>query len=214
MSIKESSRDSFVTNDLVVTAASGKGIKVGDWTDRGGEVAQFGWRDITGQVTVRGIGGASPTWAQVGSGPFRAYQFAVNDECWFSYHIPHDIVPSADVHFHAHWVADGTDINPVKWQFTYAYALGFDQEAFDLGTGTTVTAEGTPSGTQYQHNVTETAAVSIPTLTEPDGLIYMHIKRITNGATDNTDAIFMLTADIHYQSTNIGTIGKAPGFYG
>ena len=112
---------------------------------------------------------------------------------------------------------DGTGANntqPVKWEFTYAYALGFDQDAFDMATGVTVTAETTPSATAYRHYVTESAAVTIPGLTEPDGLIYARIRRITNGGTDNDAEVFMLTSDVHYQSTNMTTVGKAPGFYG
>ena len=61
--------------------------------------------------------------------------------------------------------------------------------------------------------VTETAAITIPTLTEPDGLLYVQVKRITNGGSENTDNIFMITSDVHYQSTNLTTKNKAPDFY-
>ena len=173
----------------------------------------FGWRDITGAIDVRGVGANDPTWSQVGSGPFYSYKFAVNDECWLVFHIPHDITPHSRVHFHAHWIADGTNVNPVKWEWYYTYALGFNQEAFDPA-GSVATAEEAASGVAYQHMVTETDAVYIPTLTEPDGLIYVRLRRITNGATENTDGIFLLTTDVHYQSTDQCTFGKAPDFYG
>ena len=192
---------------------SGTGIKYGDRDS----TTAYGWADITGQVLVKGVGVADPTWAQIASGPFYAYKFAVNDNCWFCYHVPHDIVPGTDIHFHVHWIHDGTGSNPtepVKWEFTYAYALGFNQAAFDMDTGTTINAETTPAATAYQHYVTETAAVSIATLTEPDGLIYCSIKRITNGGTENDAGVFMLTSDVHYQSPGLlSTPGKAPGFY-
>ena len=173
----------------------------------------FGWRDITGEVVTRGVGATDPSWQQIGSGPFFAYQFALNDVCWMVYHIPHDIVPNSVIHFHVHWIADGTNEQPVKWQWDYTYARGFNQEAFDA-TGDQITAQQAPPGTAYQHMVTETAGVKINTLNEPDGLIYVKITRLTNGATDNTDAIFLLTADVHYQSTGMATYGKAPDFYG
>ncbi len=173
-----------------------------------------GWRDITSEINVRGGGATNPTWAQMGSGPFYAYNFSVNDECWMVFHIPHDIVPSSDFHLHAHWLPSGTNTQPVKWQWSYMYAKGFNQEAMDP-TGTTITAESAGPGTAWQHMVTETAAITIPTLTEPDGLLYCNIKRITNGGTDNTDSIFLLTADVHMQSTGIeATVNKAPNFYG
>ena len=173
----------------------------------------FGWRDITAEVTVRGVGASDPTWSQIGSGPFYAFKFAVGDECWFSFHIPHDIAPHCRIHFHTHWLAGGTDVNPVKWQFDYTYARGFNQEAFDP-TGSTITAEEPGAGVAYQHMVTESEAVYIPTLTEPDGIIKARVARVANGATDNTDDIFMLTSDIHYQSTDECTFDKAPNFYG
>jgi hypothetical protein len=174
----------------------------------------FGWRDITGEVNVRGVGANDPSWAQMGSGPLYAYQFAVNDECWMVYHVPHDIVPDADIHFHAHWVPDGTNAQPVKWQWDFAYAKGFNQAAYPIGSETTVTAEDNGPGTAWQHMVTETAAQSVADLDEPDGLIYCRITRITNGGTENTDGIFLLTADVHYQSTNLATLNKSPSFYG
>ena len=62
--------------------------------------------------------------------------------------------------------------------------------------------------------VAETTAQTIAGLTEPDGLIHVVVSRITNGGTDNSDGIFGLTADIHYQSTNMATVNKAPSFYG
>jgi hypothetical protein len=130
-----------------------------------------------------------------------------------TFHIPHDIVPGADIHLHVHWLPSGTDVNTVKWEFSYTFAKGFDQEAFDSA-GSTISCEEAGPGVAYQHMVTETAAITISELTEPDGILHVRVKRVTNGGTDNADTIFMLTSDVHYQSTNIATIGKAPSFYG
>ena len=171
-----------------------------------------GWRDITSQITVRGAGAANPSWASMG-GNFSGYNFDVGDESFFSFHIPHDYQPGTDIHLHTHWLCKNTDTtNTVKWEFEYMYALGFDQEAFNT-TGTTVTAEQA-SGAQYQHMIAESAAITIPTLTEPDGIVYARIARITNGATDVANGqVFMLTSDVHYQSDSRATPGKAPDFY-
>lgn len=178
------------------------------------ETDHFAWRDITTQITVRGTGPTDPPWSQIGSGPFWAYKFGVNDQCWMAFHIPHDIVPAADIHFHTHWIPDGVATEVVKWQFTYAYAKGFNQGAMDMAAGEVVTAEQAGPGVAYTHMVTETAAVNIPGLTEPDGIVYVNVQRVTNGGSDNADDIFLLTSDIHYQSTNLGTYDKAPNFYG
>ena len=177
------------------------------------DVSDFGWRDITADILTRGVGATDPVWTQIGTSSFYAYAFALNDVAWFNFHIPHDIVPNAPIHFHSHWITDGTNTNTVKWQWEYMYAKGFNQAAFNV-TGTTVTAEQAASGTAYQHMVTETDAQQVAGLTEPDGIIQVKITRVTNGGTDNTDNVFLLTSDIHYQSSNMSTYGKAPNFYG
>lgn len=206
--MKYSSTRHRFSDDLILNNESGKGIRLGDPT-----LYDFGWRDITGPIEVRGVAATDPSWGQVGSGPFYAYNFGIDDIVWMNFHIPHDIVPSSDIYLHAHWLPDGTDVNTVKWQFTYAYAKGFNQENFDMDTGTVITAEEAGPGVAYRHMVTETAAITIPTLTEPDGLLYVQVKRITNGGSENTDNIFMITSDVHYQSTNLTTKNKAPDFY-
>lgn len=172
----------------------------------------FGWRDITGEIITRGVGATDPTWTQISTSPFYAYSFALNDVCWINYHIPHDIVPNTPIHFHAHWMTDGTDANIVKWQFEYTFAKGFNQGAFSM-TASTITAEEAASGTAYQHMVTEADAVQITGLTEPDGIIQCKVTRLTNGGTDNSDNVFLLLTDCHYQSTDHSTYGKAPSFY-
>ena len=179
------------------------------------ESGKFGWADITGQVNVRGVAATDPSWSQIGTSDFYAYKFGIGDYVWFSYHVPHDIVPNRDVHFHAHWITDGTATENVTWEFKYMYAKGFNQAAFNV-TGTTVTASEAASGTAYQHMVTETTGQTISGPSEPDGLIQVRVGRIANATSpqaDNTDGVFLLTADIHYQTTGQNTIGKAPNFY-
>lgn len=216
--MKESGSKVFSEVTLVVPNASGKGVQLGQFAD--GEDADWGWRDITSVIEVRGVAATDPSWSRIGSTNFYAYKFGLTDIVWMTFHVPHDIVPGSGIHFHMHWFPDGTDTNTVKWQFEYAFAKGFDQAAFDFAhaespevNSGTVTAEAAGPGVQYQHMVTETDAVSVPGLTEPDGLIHVAISRVTNGGTNNTDGIFGLTADIHYQSTNMATRGKAPNFY-
>lgn len=172
-----------------------------------------GWRDITGQIIVKGVGSSDPDWAAVGSGFYSAFKFAIDDECWISYHVPHDIEPETDIYIHSHWTSDDTSTDIVKWEFTYSHALGFGQEAFNASGETPVTAQQAATGTAYTHMVTESSSIYIPSLTEPDGLILVRCKRVTNGGTDNTDNIFLLQCDIHYESTNKATLNKSPNFY-
>ena len=171
-----------------------------------------GFRDITSEVKARGTGPSDPSWSVINGTAFSAYKFGVGDKVWMSFHIPHDYIEGTELYFHSHWLPDGTDTDSVKWQFTYAYAKGHDQAAFDLGSPTVVSAEQTVGGTQYQHYVTETVAQTIAGC-EPDGIIEVAVERITNGGTDNSDDIFLLTADIHYESNNHATVNRAPNFY-
>lgn len=144
-----------------------------------------------------------------------AYRFSTSDAVWFCYHIPHDIVPDFPIHFHAHWTTNGTSTNRVTWEWSYMYAKGFDQGNFDVS-GTIVKASQQAAGSAWRHMVTETEAVTIAGLSEPDGLIYCRLRRISNETSpiaNNGDAVYLLTADVHYQSTDASTINRAPNFY-
>ena len=203
-------RTTRVEGDLILPDTSGSGVKLGDK-----DSSSFGWKDITSSIEVRGVAATDPSWSQVDSTGFYAYKFSVADKIWMTYHVPHDIVPNTDVYFHVHWFPNGTDTNTVKWQFDTAYATGFNQAAFGFASPTTKTIEQAGPGTQYQHMVAETTATDF-SIVEPDGLIHCIISRVTNAGTDNTDDIFVLTADVHYQSTDGAgsTVNKAPSFYG
>ena len=72
--------------------------------------------------------------------------------------------------------------------------------------------EQSPPGVAYQHMITESDAISISGL-EPDGILYLKIARITNGGVNNTNDIFVLTADVHYQSTDSATPNRSPNFW-
>jgi len=192
-------------SDIVTPSVPGVGMKVGDAAS-----SVYGWEDITGTIETKG-GGTDPAWTIIDTGPFYAYLFAVDDECWMVYHLPHDYAPGTDIYLHVHWRPSGTSTNSVKWQYTYAIAKGHQQSQFST-TGTTITSEQTPEGTAWTHQISETAAISSSEL-EVDALIVVNIKRITNGGSENNDSIFVDTADVHYQSTNVATKNKAPNFY-
>lgn len=194
--------------DIVTDGMSGTGIR---HTGVPGPTPEYGWRDILGQIDTR-VGATNPTWTIINAGPFYAYKFDVNDECWIPYHIPHDYVPGSDFYLHVHWLPSGTATQVVKWEWYYAYAAGFNQAAFSTA-GTLVNAQAAGPGVAYRHMVTETVAISGAAITEPDGFLMTRLRRVTNGGVNNADSIFVLTADVHYQSTNLSTPGKAPGFY-
>lgn len=173
-----------------------------------------GWRDLTADITLRGSNQADPSWAQIGASPFYAYQFAVGKKVQIIFHINHDYDPGGAIHLHAHWLSGGTDVtNTVKWQFTYSVMKGHNQTGGDLDTTGTVVSVEAASGGQYRHMISETAASITLTNVEPDSLIVVVIERVTNAATENTDDIFLLTADCHYQASRFATPQKSPDFY-
>jgi hypothetical protein len=224
-SMKSTGDKVYFQDSISLPNDSGTGILLGRFEDgpvQGALSSNFGWRDITSDVSIRGVSATDPTFTQVGSTAFRFYRFAIDKLVWFNFHVPHDYVPSSPIHFHVHWFTEDAATGFAKWQWTYAYAKGFNQEAFDfamtnspLTTANVVTATQA-SGGAMQHMIAETEAVTIPGLTEPDGMICVQLKRIamaTSPASELSSAPYMLTSDIHYRSTNLATLQKAPNFY-
>ena len=168
-----------------------------------GNLIPLGWRDIIGNVIPKNSGGNTPAFTQI-QGNFWAYKFVSNDKAWFIFHVPHDIA-SDDVYFHVHWLTDGTAADTVTWDYEVSHAKGYDQEAFDFttlpGSHSGTLSEAT-SGTAYQHMITESAVINLPTLTEPDGLIMVYLQRTD---ANFADSVFLLTADIHYLSDSGST---------
>jgi len=198
--------------------ASGNGIKV-DTT-----APTFGWRDLLGKIRTRGVGATDPNDAVYDGANIRAYQFAVNDECWVDFHIPHDYEAGTDVYLHFHWSHIGTLVTGgnVTWGADITYAKGHDQAAFPASVNTTVV--GNASTTQYQHMITEVkisdsapGASEIDTDNlEPDGVLMVRGYLSANNITVSGGAVpdpFLHYMDIHYQSTNIATKAKVPDFY-
>ena len=174
-----------------------------------------GWNDITAEVIVRGAQSAAPTWDEMGSTGMWGYNFGIDKSAFANFHIRHDYMPGGDIFIHVHWTTSGTDTNTVKWEFEYTAAKGHNQSTngnFFPTTSTTV--EQAASGTAWRHMVTE-MSTSIPlTNIEVDSIIMLKLTRVSNGGTDNSDDIFGITVDLHYQTDRISTINRAPNFYG
>ena len=76
---------------------------------------------------------------------------------------------------------------------------------------TTVSATGIPVATPNTHMISETTAVTITNL-EVDGMICIRAYRDAVNDTC-TDAVFLHTVDVHYQSTNMATKSKTAGAF-
>ena len=173
-----------------------------------------GWKDNVMPLNPSGVPASSaPTLTAFGSsGNRKELAFAVNDYCFVSaLHINHDIKVNGDAYLHVHWSTNGTSTNTVKWEFEILRAIGHNQANF--GSPATITVEQAAAGTAWRHMVAEVATGDKLTLTEPDELILVTLKRVTNGGTENADTVYGLTVDMHYQSATNATLNKSPDFY-
>ena len=169
-----------------------------------------GWRDLTMPTISAVVGQGTPNLFAFGpSGNIKQYRFAVNDSVYFTAHVDHDWLPGSLAYFHVHWAPSGTNAQPVKWEVNYTLAKGHQQAAFPAEGQIILTQ--TPAGTAWTHQIIEdTTGFS---LQETDSLILFEVKRITNGGTENTDNIFLLTCDLHYQVGQFATVSRTPNFF-
>ena len=171
-----------------------------------------GWRDLRAPLIGAKQGGISDPALDIfgPSGGIKQYKFVVGNEVFLAFHIDHDIKQGSTVYPHVHWASDGVSTNTVKWELEYTIAAREDPSvAFPAPT--TITVEAAATATAWAHEVTEHGVgFTAPVV---DSLIVMHVKRITNGGTDNTDAIFGLFVDLHYEAQQYGTPSRVPDFY-
>lgn len=156
-------------------------------------------------------------------GNIHARQFDVNDEAFIEFHLPHDYVMGSDIFIHSHWSHTSATVTggSVSWTFEISYARGHGQEAFSAPKLITVTQNA--SGVQFMHMVaetsmtasTETATAFANSIMEPDAVLMCRVYLSANNITDSVaqPAPFLHFVDLHYQSTNVGTKNKAPGFW-
>jgi hypothetical protein len=176
-----------------------------------------GWRDLVAPLSAAGVPTANaPTMTAFGSAhtPQREeFAFAVGDYVFCQpFHVNHDVKPGGAALVHVHWSTNGTSTATVKWELTIMRALGHDQANFGAPVVRTVTQAA--AGTAWRHMVAEVPLNEALTLAEPDELILVTVKRVTNGGTDNADAVFGLTVDFHYEADRASTPNRAPNFYG
>jgi len=207
-------------DSIVIEKTAGLGIKVDTATPT------FPWVDLFGVLRPDPGGANSPTLATVRGGLTREYFYTTNDKMDMDFHIPHDYVPGTDIYMHIHWGHNGTAISGnMVVAFSYTYAKGHNQAIYPVEktitmTYATVNIATTP---QYIHRIDEvvmssaggSATLLDNALLEPDGVVIMNmtvtgIPTITGGS---TNLPFIHYADIHYQSTSIGTKQKSPNFY-
>lgn len=181
--------------------------------------SESGWRDMMGQIIVRGSGGNNPAWTLFRDSIF-AYEFPHNNtkEFWQSFHIDHDYKLGSPVLLHVHFATgNNTTGGTVKWEIEYTIAKGHGQgteSQFDAPT--TVFAEVGVGSLPYQHHVAEIAIEDAPNTAkiEPDSLILVRFRRVNGDAGTHSQSVWAFQADAHYQYDRYGTVNRAPNFYG
>jgi hypothetical protein len=207
--------------DVVLVAAQNHGIKVDQ------DAPVFTWRDMEGDISARTTGGTAPTLAPSRGGAVQDLFFAVNNEAHCKYHIQHDWVMGHDSFIHLHWGHNGTAISgTLQVRLSMTYAKGHNQAVFspEIVANITVSNLDMTASPQYGHIISEIPLSSAtPSATqfnsnvfEPDGYLKVNAKVITNPTiTGGTQSVpYWMGLDVHYQSTSIGTINKAPNFWG
>lgn len=186
----------------------------------------YSWRDIEGIVRPDPAGADSPTLSAIIGGSCRAYAYAAGDRQDCCFHIPHNWAVGTDLYIHAHWCHNGTAISGNNvMTLAYTYSKGHNQANFATEKSQTITVSTPDIATipRYRHRVDEiqlsnnggtgnfldTAAIEV------DGIIVVSftqttIPTITGGSPNEP---FVLTVDLHYQSTEIGTKNRTPNFY-
>ena len=203
---------------MTITTRAGKGSALthneldGNFTDFDLRT-QSGWSDMTSSITAAGIPNANaPNMLAFGpSGLREEYQFDIGDYVFCQpFHVNHDIKPNGLAYVHVHWSTSGTQTNTVRWEFQISRAR---RGVENFGAPVSVFVEEAAHGTAWRHMVTEVLLADALTLIEPDELILVTLRRVTNGGTNNTNSVFALTADFHYESDRIATPFRAAPFY-
>ena len=181
----------------------------------------LGWKDLTSDLVARG-GTSAPTFNQVGTSGFYAYEFTGNQlkEIYSNFHVLHDYAPGTDVYIHMHWLmgASGVGGQTVQWFFQAAYAKGYNQGAFNIQTPVNVNVITATSGLPiYEHMISEvqlsnnggSGGLLNSANLQTDGIIMVHAWRNGAGGSDSwNNSAWGLYMDLHYQVRKNSTLNK------
>jgi hypothetical protein len=208
------------TSNIIVPKTSGLGILVDTSTPT------YPWMDLFGVLRPDTGGANAPTLSASRGGLCREYFYTAADKMDMDFHIPHDYLPNSDMFIHLHWGHNGTAISgSFVVTFAFTYAKGHQQSIFPVEKQIVMTVSTPNIATipQHQHNISEVAFTSAGgsaslldrALLEVDGIVQMNmtvttIPTITGGSVNEP---YICYADLHYQSTGIGTKQKSPPFW-
>ena len=176
---------------------------------------EAGWNDIVMSLaTGKAVGSNVPDWNTYRDG-IKAWEFSATatDELWINFHIEHDYMVGSPMYPHIHFSTNNTATGVIRWGLEYTYA---DREGTFPASTTIYLEYDVTASAQYEHLVVEATDAQAALITgDVDGLCQMRVFRDGSHANDTfSDAVFGLTADIHYQVNKFCTLNKAAPFNG
>lgn len=176
-----------------------------------------GWKDLVSHISIEWIDIAdapiyesfAPSWLK------KQLAFEIGDyaNVWV-FHSNHDVKIWGKAYIHIHWSTDWNATESVRWEFQIACAIWHDQAFFPASVSYYI--EEQPNQTEvwpWRHYISEVADEDAIMLKEPDCLAMVTVRRVTNWIVDNTDKVFWLTVDFHYEADRDSTPNKEPNFY-
>lgn len=187
---------------------------------------EFGWQDLIGDIKPRINGVFAPTLKELTPNNTE-FSYGVGDKCECKFHIPHDYVPKTDMFVHIHWTHTGTNITGSLIVNIYSiYAKGHQQASFTNNASTVINVTGlnitnTPNLMHRVDEVLFSTRNGSPSLLnsniiEADGFILLTFETNTVPSISGspyTNDVYIISLDIHYQSTKLPTKNKSPNFY-
>ena len=199
---------------LVIPAGhEDKGIAFGDAAS-----SDFGWHSLSLPIIPMVGQPNAPTFYNLFFTTYGAYKFAVNDEVYLNFAVPHDYAPNTDIMLGCTFVKTtdtGTppvDAEPIHFNYYYGAAIGHNQSGV-LPTGTNEVVVTAAPAVNWQVHESITAPINLGAALEPGSLFMIKLSRIHNGGTDSLSAISVTNAIFRYQSTGVPTKNAGPNFY-
>ena len=204
---------------MAITTLSGKGSSLthqevdANWTELDRRT-RAGWKDNVSPLSIEGLVSSPAVYKPFGPSGNRAeLAFAVGQRAYVKpFHVNHDILVNGRALLHTHWSTNGSDTAVVKWEFEVTRALGHQQAYF--GGEVTLSVEQAGWAGPWRHMVAEVDLSDALILTEPDELLLVTLRRVSNGAVDNANEVFGLVVDMHYEADRDSTPNRMPDFYG
>lgn len=167
------------------------------------------WDDCRLIVSARTVG-ANPATLEVFRDGLRAWRFdngASLKEIFLSAQLPHGYLEGSDIKLHVHLAhIEGSDNGNVVWKCEYSWASNL--EALPASSTATSSPVAVLAADQYKPMITPLATIT-GTGKKISSLLLLRLYRDPTDANDTSTAnVYLLEADIHYQSDGVGTVNE------